>query len=538
MTEHSDPVRGYSQPDRCWTFTNVSEATPDILSPLCWSVWDRPLQETLLASLAALGVLSRSDVVVSSDQNFNGTGVIYGRQAFNVDVMREVMSKVPGMNIDDFERDLLGTVRPNASTPPGASLWRIPLIAAKAPYALVSSAREVERNYHATKAWWRSEVFNVHQGAPPKRPPLEDLLYARDRFARSFYLHAFTRFALVSIQGAVCKTAARIGVPALGTAALAGQGGVTETQLAEDTWRLARGEMGIASFLAEYGYRGPNEGNVYTKSWREQPDRVRAMAKAQANRAELERPTVRAQRAAEAARDAAASLIGAVGAKDRVLLRFMLARARTVIPRLEIGKAAYVMPLDGVRAAARRLGAELTRQGLLEQIDDVFFLAIPELQLLAARQLTEAPELVQYRKATRETYREMTLPVHFTGMPEPLVTTAASPQTDEPIFLTGAASGGGTVEGRARVLLDPNDDIELDDGDILVCKFTDPSWAPLFTLADALVIDLGGAASHGAVVAREIGIPYVIGTQTGTTIIRDGDRLRVDGNNNLVTILP
>lgn len=79
-------------------------------------------------------------------------------------------------------------------------------------------------------------------------------------------------------------------------------------------------------------------------------------------------------------------------------------------------------------------------------------------------------------------------------------------------------------------MLDPNEDVELDDGDILVCKFTDPSWAPLFTLAEALVIDIGGAASHGAVVAREMGIPYVIGTHNGTATIHDGDRIVVDGS--------
>lgn len=513
----------------------MSEATPDILSPLCWSVWDYPVQSTLLASMAALGVLPRSAVKVSDDQNRNGTGVFYGRQAFNVDVMRDILSKVPGIDVDDFERDLLGFVRDDAPVAQGPSLWRIPIIVAKAPVALMESVRQIERNYQDCKKWWRSDVLDVYLGAQPKRSAMDDLMVARDRFARSFYLHSFTRFALTAVQGAVLNAAQSIGDPALGTAAMSGQGGVAETQLADDTWRLARGELAIENFIAEYGYRGPNEGNVYTRSWREQPDRVSAMARAQSNRSDLERPSRRAEMASVVAREAAADLLRAVGAKDRVTLRFMLARAKNVIPRLETGKAAYVMPLDGARAAARRLGKELVAGGRIGEVDDVFFLTIAELQRIATTGLPEAGDLISYRRDQREIYRETVLPVHFTGMPEAVVDQPV--QSSGPVVLVGAASGGGAVEGRARVVLDPNDDIDLDSGDILVCRFTDPSWAPLFTLADALVIDLGGAASHGAVVAREMGIPYVIGTQTGTATIRDGDRLAVDGVNNTVTIL-
>lgn len=538
MTVPYDPVRGSSEPNRCWTFTNISEATPDILSPLCWSVWGHVAQETLLASLAALGVLGSRDVQVWEDQNRNGTGVIYGRQAFNVDVMRELMSRIPGMDPDDFERDLLGTVRASAPTYPGASPLRIPIVAAKAPYTLFRSPGQIAANYAETTAWWRAEVLEVFRGAAaPKRSPIDDLMHARDRFARSFYLHSFTRFVLTAIQGAVTKAAEKAGEPMLGTAALSGQGGVTETELADDTWRLAHEQFDVDAFVARYGYRGPNEGNVYTRSWREQPDRVRAMAKAQAGRPDLMRPIIRSQRTMAESQEAATRLLRLTRPKDRAALKFVLARARNVIPRLEIGKAAYVMPLDGARAAARRLGIELVAAGRIDDIDDTFFMTIPELQQAVSGTLPQARELVEFRRNARAEYREMRLPVHFTGMPAP----AAADDTVRPIGgqveLSGVASGGGSIEGRARVVLDPNDDVELEEGDILVCKFTDPSWAPLFTLAEALVIDLGGAASHGAVVAREMGIPYVIGTQVGTATIRDGDRLQVDGATNTVRIL-
>jgi pyruvate,water dikinase len=538
VAELFDPVRGNSEPDRCWTFTNISEATPDILSPLCWDVWDEAAQETMLGSMAALGALAKSEVVIPRDPNGRTTSSIYGRQAFNVDALRAVMARVPGIDVDELERDLLGSVRPDAPAVPGPRWRRIPIMAAKGPYTMLRAAARVQQNYRDTKSWWRAEVLDVYRCVmPPRRSAIDDLIVARNRFARSFYLHSFVRYQLMAVQGAVIRYAEKIGQPELGTAALAGQGGVIETQLADDAWRLARGELTADAFIVEHGYRGPNEGNVFTKSWREQPDRVRGLAKAQANRSGLERPSRRAELAGVAAREAAARLIAATSRADRLAVRLMLARARNVIPRLEVGKSAYVMPLDGARAAARRLGAEQLEAGRSDEIDDAFFLTIPELQQVVSGGLPGARDLIAYRRNARREYAAMTLPVHFTGMPEPIDGVCDVDSATGPVELAGAASGGGVVEGRARVILDPNEDVELDEGDILVCRFTDPSWAPLFTLAEALVIDLGSGASHGAVVAREMGIAYVIGTQTGTTAISDGDRIRVDGTRNTVRIL-
>ena len=102
--------------------------------------------------------------------------------------------------------------------------------------------------------------------------------------------------------------------------------------------------------------------------------------------------------------------------------------------------------------------------------------------------------------------------------------------------ITGLAVSPGVVEGRARVVLDAATS-ELEPGEVLVCETTDPSWASLFLVASALVIDIGGALSHGAIVARELGVPCVINTRVGTAVLRTGDRLRVDGDAGRVEVL-
>jgi phosphoenolpyruvate synthase/pyruvate phosphate dikinase len=129
------------------------------------------------------------------------------------------------------------------------------------------------------------------------------------------------------------------------------------------------------------------------------------------------------------------------------------------------------------------------------------------------------------------------LPQAWAGLPE-LIEIGGDAATDAAAgtTITGVAASGGVVEGRARVVRDPAA-TELDDGDILVCETTDPSWVSLFMVAGAVVTDFGGLLSHGPIVARELGLPCVCGTEEGSRRIRDGQRIRVDGDRGVVEVL-
>ncbi|WP_216892231.1 PEP-utilizing enzyme [Nocardia alni] len=228
-------------------------------------------------------------------------------------------------------------------------------------------------------------------------------------------------------------------------------------------------------------------------------------------------------------------LLSAVPKLNRPTTRFMLRRAAGLTRKLELTKAAYLMALDGCRAAARDLGAQHVSDGRLADVEDVFFLTVAELEAMRDDSSVRVEDRIAYRRAQRAIYEELSLPTTFTGMPSATSEVTAAEYPDRRV-LEGKASGGSRREGRARVLTDPDADADLEEGDILVCRFTDPSWTPLMMLASALVIDIGSQSSHGAVVARELGIPYVIGTDIGTRVIRDGDHLVVDGGANTVTI--
>jgi pyruvate,water dikinase len=139
-------------------------------------------------------------------------------------------------------------------------------------------------------------------------------------------------------------------------------------------------------------------------------------------------------------------------------------------------------------------------------------------------------DAIERRRARRVELLALDLPDSFVGIPDTWprrdveVTTGAS----EPV--TGVPASAGRHTGVVRVVRDPSDYHRVEDGDVLVCELTDPGWAPLLAIVGAAVIDIGGPLSHGAIVARELGIPCVIGTGDGTKRLAEGTVVMVDGD--------
>lgn len=532
-TTVSNPIEGTTEPDRYWTSTNLGEACPDVMSPMCWSVWEEPAELGWLYSMSAFGVIPTKKVYVSPDVNERGLACFYGRQALNVDAIKKIMAGLPGVDADDFERDLMGSVRPDAPKFPG-TYGRLPVLGMKAPVALMRTGKRLRKIHDEMYAKWIRTVFEPAADAPEAGDsPIDKLVAARQDFIRIFGVHCVERFIFQGGQSAVAGLAEKAGDPSLTDQLLSGVGDVNETRMTDDLWRLGNGEISEADFLRSWGYHGPNEGNPFTTVWRENPAPIRALASASARR---ERPAERAARARTAGLDAERRLLESTSIFGRPSARWLLRRMRNIVRTLQVGKAAYLMAIDECRFMAREFGAEQVRLGVLQCVDDVFFFTIEECQSLATGTLANPQEIVDTRRVTRAEYKAMILPLAFTGMPVPVSVEpdlGAARRTE----ITGAAGGGGVVTGRARIVLDPEQDVELEEGDILVCRFTDPGWAPLMALAEALVIDIGGSASHGAVVARELGIPFVIGTESGTRVIREGDSIAVDGAANMVRII-
>jgi pyruvate,water dikinase len=215
-----------------------------------------------------------------------------------------------------------------------------------------------------------------------------------------------------------------------------------------------------------------------------------------------------------------------VGALRARLVRFALHRARQLAGLREVPKYYMIVALGAIRRELARVGAELTRRGAIDAAEDVFFIDLVEAR--AALLGGDMRALVAARRVAYEAeLRRRHVPsVILSDGTEPEVATLAAREGDG--ALVGTAASAGAVTGIARVILDPVG-AHLEPGEILVAPSTDPGWTPLFLTAGGLVMEMGGANSHGAVVAREYGIPAVVGVAQATRHIHTGQRVTVDG---------
>jgi pyruvate,water dikinase len=490
---------------------------------LDWSVWDN-FELATREGWCDLGIMSVSEVFLPDDPNARQTAVFFGRHALNVDYVRTRMGKIPGGSPDDFERDTCGSVRPNLP-PEKTSYRRVPAMAWRLPRCYRRTSAELLAANTATKQWWTTHVLHGNGSGDP----VTDLRDASVRFRQTMRLHIRVRTFITGVQGALVTMAEKAGRPDLALPLFAGYGGVSELGLARDLRRLGGGETSVGDFIAEYGYYGPNEGRVSSRAWRENPDALLRLARALANRDDLEN---RASSAVGARLDAERAIGDASGLIRRGLARLLFAHAAQQVRNLELGKATYHMAIDGCRAAARRAGTQLADDGVIDDPEDVFFLTLNELEQRPPR---DARHIVEFRKARHVEYESFDIPMTFHGVPQQIPDPGKVPEftTDT---LHGIPGSAGVADGIVRVVHDPDDE-GLKPGEVLVCRTTNPSWTPLFGLAEAIILDIGGPNSHGPIIAREMGIPCVINVGNGTAVLRDGDQVRVDGNAGAVTVL-
>ncbi|MFG3700720.1 rifamycin-inactivating phosphotransferase [Micromonospora sp. NPDC047620] len=213
----------------------------------------------------------------------------------------------------------------------------------------------------------------------------------------------------------------------------------------------------------------------------------------------------------------------------------MIDRVRTFIGYREYPKYGIVSRYFVYKQALLKEAERLVQANVLREKEDSFYLTFQELHD-AVRTNQADYQLIRRRKDAFRSYQALTPPRVLTSEGEGVA--GAYRRDDVPDdALVGLPVSGGIVEGRARVILDMSE-ADLAPGDILVTAYTDPSWSPLFVVVEGLVTEAGGLMTHGAVVAREYGLPAVVGVEHATKLIRDGQRIRVHGTDGYVEILP
>ncbi|MET3862640.1 phosphohistidine swiveling domain-containing protein [Dietzia sp. 2505] len=310
------------------------------------------------------------------------------------------------------------------------------------------------------------------------------------------------------------------------------------------TLRASNGATGerLRGFLARHGHRGYRELCMRDASWAEDPDGLGAMMQVMVRSAQVS--PERSGPAAHAGVDEPSSPV------IRLLARFAQEGARG----REETKAKMALMAHALKRGYRHLGEVLAADGRLPDSDLVFFFDRAELARIvgagnddgkgaaagegAAEGSGEISDLVQSALKRREALAfqdVLEFPDVSVGRPVPLI--ARPPREAAGGEIIGRPASRGSVEGVVRVARSIVDAREVQPGEILVAPVTDVGWTPYFTVIAALVTDIGSSVSHGAVVAREFGLPCVVNTLVATQTLRTGDRVRVDGDRGVVTRL-
>jgi pyruvate,water dikinase len=317
---------------------------------------------------------------------------------------------------------------------------------------------------------------------------------------------------------------------------------VSDDDFLDDLGKLPGGpeaRAAIEGYLDRYGMRCVGEIDITRPRWSERPaallpmilTNVRNFERGESAR-RFEEGRQQASRKEQELLERLRLLPGGDQKADET--KRMIDRVRTFIGYREYPKYAMISRYFVYKQAVLREADRLVRSGVIDESEDVFFLTFQELQDVVRTGEADR-ELVRERREAFRSYEALTPPRVLTSDGEAI--TGTYRHDDVPAgALVGLPVSGGTVEGRARVVLDMAE-ADLEPGDILVTAHTDPSWSPLFVAISGLVTEVGGLMTHGAVVAREYGLPAVVGMEHATRLISDGQRIRVNGTDGYVEIL-
>jgi phosphohistidine swiveling domain-containing protein len=531
---HPDPWNDSRTGDFLWSNTNVGEAIPDVMTPTTWSM----VQVFLTDAMATASI-----------PPYVGYGRIGGRIYLNLSVLMTLSAAV-GVGEKPYRslsEEVFGRLPADLEIPPVKARKR-DILRAVLPMAL-HVLGEARRDVKVLDAYLtqhpalcdrrRAEVAVV--SSPVELADLWTDVLSPEFHRVSWMLSAATRSSGASFITTRKRLQRLVGDAAANalTAGLGGQAGqLASLGLLDGLEQLAAGKIDRDTFNRRYGHRGPHEFEISTPRPGEDPRWIDEQLAVRAASTTSYRDLLRAQE--QRRNEAWAELEQRHPVQARILHHQLRVWAKISRDR-ERARTEVIRYFWVLRAYALRAG-ELTGLG-----DDIFFLDKAEIVRVLQGE-TIGPTLINHRRAAHQAYSALPkYPALIRGTFNPYVW-AADPNRRSDMFIEGSASeadvavrgfpgSAGVVEGLVRVLDDAADGAALQPGEVLVTTITNVGWTPLFPRAAAVITDVGAPLSHAAIVARELGIPAVVGCGNATMRLRTGDRVRVDGTAGTVEVL-
>ncbi|MEK7468978.1 MAG: PEP/pyruvate-binding domain-containing protein [Planctomycetota bacterium] len=542
-----------------WSNANIKDAVPFVMTTMSWSCIQNALRMMLWSYPKRIGfpVPAGTEVV----RRFSGRGY------FDSTSLQWAFYDCFGSLPAESNRGM-GGHHGEIPVPPGnpfrgrkgrARLWRL----LKAARLLLKLPKIVPPEID--KVFRQSKELLAVDPAPLTKNGLLDLLVrislVQVAFGEPFMYTASALAWQAELEKLLEKVAPGRGI-AISSALVAGSGNVVSAQQGTrlfDVADAARGDaaamewlkrepfvpLGWSSlpeaspfrrefvrFLADFGHRAVYEAEVATPRWNEDPswllEQVRAILDGQGRRP---------AEAAKERREAAEREVKRATFWRRPQVNWLARRAREGAALRERAKSALIAQIEPLRRALLECGRRLVAAKCANRPQDVFHLAWPEMEAWLRDEWDGRAmlTLVADRKAQMAKWEKERPPdaIREDGSAHAPRTAAPTPRGN---VLKGLAVSAGVVSGIARVVRHPADGAKLKQGDILVAPSTDPGWTPLFLRASAVVMEVGGMLSHGAIVAREYGLPAVVNVPGLLDLVKDGQSLTVDGDSGLITL--
>lgn len=315
---------------------------------------------------------------------------------------------------------------------------------------------------------------------------------------------------------------------ALGATLTMGLDGDTTWEQDSLLYDVAQGNAKLEDFLQSYGHRASGEMELQEPRWREDPSYLETvMGRIRENPGKTMKDIHEEnhRKSVQARADLPKRLQEAGSGFLLPDIEEQLQETRALLAYREKGKHYLMMGYELIRTCILELGQRLGFG------NDVFFLTLEEVETWSPGRREALAERIENRKIRWQSFQRLELP--------DVIDSRKLEQLGEPEVLAGGddwsgdSVSGGVARGTARIVYNPREAGDLGEGYVLVCPSTDPGWTPLFIGAKALIVEKGGVLSHGAIVARDFGIPAVV-LPNATNLLKDGDEIRVDGNRGLV----
>ncbi len=513
-----------------WTCSNLAEAFPGPMTPLSLQM----ASDTILMSAEVVARLLPLDERVKDLVRHKQIGV-FGHQLYqNNTVMREMVVSVPGQTPEDFDHQINGRDYPEGWQRPKPSAADL---AGMAKFAVVAGPRLARLDSSVDEVVQRAKELQAQSTDLPQMSDaklLNRIEMIWDELIRAWQVGNTCTFlvsapagslerkygagALAAVSQGAEELASGATLKGVNDLAALAQGdavvlGLLRDKVTESTWDKISSDApafadAVGDLLAKVGHRGPGETEFANPTYADEPFLLLRAVSGVIQTGARERPSYTPSSRGE---------------------RRLARSTAKAIARRERARDAVSLTIDQLRKALREWGTRLVASNVVDLRDDVYYLTYEELFTVTAQ---EAKPLVERRRAERLRLQALTLPVRF----DHAIDLDAVPEASDPTAnLSGAGVSPGVYRGPVRLLVSPDDEIEP--GEVLVARATDTGWTPFFGIAGAIVTEIGGMMSHASIVAREFGVPAVVGVDGVMAALRDGQIVEVDGGAGTVNLV-